>query len=145
VIANTSDVVNVSLAGERLHSVVFEASEQALNKQLSISLTSFDKQRRYELSNLQLQGKQRLQLQHDNACRSVRLQSAGQPVTFDLQLFVKGKPAAVMSKQVSFPADIALNLSPVDWVALEQGAGEPALELQIMNPLDGKVMETRRI
>lgn len=145
VIANTSDVVNVSLAGERLHSVVFEASEQALNKQLSISLTSFDNQRRYELSNLQLQGKQRLQLQHDNACRSVRLQSAGQPVTFDLKLFVKGKPAAVMSKQVSFPADIALNLSPVDWVALEQGAGEPALELQIMNPLDGKVMETRRI
>jgi len=145
VIPNTSDVVNVSLAGQRLHSVVFEVAEQALNKQLSISLTSFDNQRRYELSNLQLQGKQRLQLQHDNACRSVRLQSAGQPVTFDLKVFVKGNPAAVMSKHVAFSADIALNLSPVDWVALEQGAVEPVLELQIMNPLDGKLMETRHI
>jgi len=66
-------------------------------------------------------------------------------VTFDLKVFVKGNPAAVMSKHVAFSADIALNLSPVDWVALEQGAVEPVLELQIMNPLDGKLMETRHI
>jgi hypothetical protein len=46
---------------------------------------------------------------------------------------------------VEFPADVALNFSPLDWTALEQGAVDTALELQLINPLDGKLIETRRL
>jgi len=124
---------------------VFQAGDQTANKQLTLTLTSYDNQRRYELSGLQLQAQQTIQLQHDNACRSVRLQSAGQPVAFDLKVFVNHQSAAAMSKRVEFPADVALNFSPLDWTALEQGAVDTALELQLINPLDGKLIETRRL
>ncbi|WP_024930979.1 LGFP repeat-containing protein [Methylophilus sp. OH31] len=144
-IQNSSDMVTLSLAGSRQQSFVFQAGDQTANKQLTLTLTSYDNQRRYELSGLQLQAQQTIQLQHDNACRSVRLQSAGQPVAFDLKVFVNHQSAAAMSKRVEFPADVALNFSPLDWTALEQGAVDTALELQLINPLDGKLIETRRL
>ncbi|WP_029146640.1 hypothetical protein [Methylophilus sp. 5] len=140
----TSDVISLASLATAEQALTFQAAELAHDKQLQVTLTSYDRKRTYELSNLKLGANQAFTLQHDNACRSLRLQGLSAAISFDLKLFVDGRATPVMQKAVTLDPEVSVALAPVDWDQLSVGAANNHdLQLKVFNPADGVLLRTQ--
>jgi len=140
----TSDVISLASLATKEQALTFQAAELAQDKQLQVTLTSYDRKRTYELSNLKLGANQAFTLQHDNACRSLRLQGLSAAISFDLKLFVDGRATPVMQKAVTLDPEVSVALAPVDWDQLSVGAvNNHDLQLKVFNPADGVLLRTQ--
>lgn len=141
-VPSTLDKLSLEAIGDAKQAVRFTPHENAINKTLTITITSFDNSRTYEISNLSLNANQAFTLQHTNACKELILQDLKSDIAFDLKIFVGKTKTPALIKNISLEASAAINLSPANWLELEQGINNAQLNLQFLNQIDGNILKT---
>ncbi len=130
---------SVNTAGQ---AITFKANENSINKKVSISLTSFDEKRTYQISNIGIEAGQTFTIQHNDACKELILHHTNQAISFDLKLFLgKNQTPILVKENISLEAAKVVNIQPENWISIENAP----LKLDFFDRIGGTLLSTRLI
>ncbi len=139
-IKDTISIDNLNQAGQ---AITFKASDAMVeSRKLKITVTSFDNQRMYELSNLNILTGQSITLQHNNAVKELIIHNTQQSISFDLKLFLNNSEHPVIEKtNVLMNPDEIFQLSP----EINEEQFQNSIKIDVFDKLGGNLLQSKVI
>lgn len=126
--------------------ISFKANENAVNKKVSITLTSFDEKRSYQINNIKVEAGQIFTLQHNDACKELILHNSDRAISFDLKLFLDQNQTPVLVKEnITLDALSVVNMQPENWVSMVNQGQDAALKIDSFDRIGGTLVSSRLI
>jgi LGFP repeat len=126
--------------------ISFKANDNAANKKVNITLTSFDEKRSYQINNIQIEAGQTFTLQHNDACKELILHNSDRAISFDLKLFLdKNQTPVLVKENIGLDALSVVNLQPDNWISIINQDQNAALKIDSFDKIGGTLIGTRLV